>query len=363
MKLTVLALLLLTLVAIEGEKHSLKYIYTALSLPSKTTIPEFTAMGLLDHRQLDYFDNKNRTKVPRKPWMLRELGQEYFDKGTESRLNKMQWFKVNLDILMKRMLQNNTDAHILQWQHGCEVDLQPGGKDTYIRGIDRYSYDGHDFLDYDVVHDVWVSTLDAAKLTKDKWNQVKELISYTDGYLKTECMSWLKRFREFEDKEPRTDKPELHIFSKKSRSAKTHVLTCLATGLPSKNIRLVIRRDNRVLDQDDGLKMIAMLPNQDETYQQRIYVELLRSDKASYSCHVPKLNLSKIWGPGSTTGSKDSGAGGSTASLGSDSNSSDSGNDSPDSSAGSEDGRTPRPSTGSKDSGDGGSTGSEVSFG
>ncbi|KAM8884816.1 popy class I histocompatibility antigen, alpha chain E-like [Synchiropus picturatus] len=277
------------------EKRTLKYIYTALSLPSKTQIPEFTAMGLLDHMQLDYFDNRNMTKLPRKPWMLRELGQEYFDKGTQSRRNKMQWFKVNLDILMKRMHQNNTDLHVLQWEHGCEADLQPDGTVHFMRGIDRYSYDGHNFLDYDALNDVWVSTLDAAKLTKDKWNQVKELISYTDGYLKTECMSWLKKFSDFEAKEPRTDKPELYIFSKKSVFARNHVLTCLATGLPSKNVHLEMRRNNRVLDQTDGLNTLQLSPNHDETFQQRSYVELLRSDNASFSCHVPKLNLHKTW--------------------------------------------------------------------
>ncbi|KAM8884363.1 popy class I histocompatibility antigen, alpha chain E-like isoform 3-T3 [Synchiropus picturatus] len=295
MKLSVLALLLFTVGAVNGEKRTLKYIYTAFSLPSKTQIPEFTAMGLLDHMQLDYFDNRNMTKLPRKPWMLRELGQEYFDKGTQSRRNKMQWFKVNLDILMKRMHQNNTDLHVLQWEHGCEVDQQPDGMIRFMRGIDRYSYDGHNFLDYDALNDVWVSTLDAAKLTKDKWNQVKELISYTDGYLKTECMSWLKKFSDFEAKEPRTDKPELYIFSKKSVIAQNHVLTCLATGLPSKNVHLEIRRNNRVLDQTDGLNTSQLSPNHDETFQQRSYVELLRSDKASYSCHVSKFNLQKTW--------------------------------------------------------------------
>ncbi|XP_053717585.1 patr class I histocompatibility antigen, B-1 alpha chain-like [Synchiropus splendidus] len=298
-KVSVFVLLFAAITIANGENRTLKYIYTALSLPSKTQIPEFTAMGLLDHMQLDYFDSKIMTKLPRKPWMLRELGQEYFDKGTQSRRNKMQWFKVNLDILMKRMHQNNTDIHVLQWEHGCEADQQPNGTIHFMRGIDRYSYDGHDFLDYDMWNDVWVSTLDAAKLTKDKWNQVKELISYTDGYLKTECMSWLKKFSDFEAKERakenRTDKPELYIFSKKSVIARNHVLTCLATGLPSKNVHLEMRRNNRVLDQTDGLNTLQLSPNHDETFQQRSYVELLRSDKASFSCHVPKLNLSKTW--------------------------------------------------------------------
>ncbi|MED6295515.1 hypothetical protein CHARACLAT_032643, partial [Characodon lateralis] len=69
---------------------------------------EFTAMGLLDNRMIDYFDSDNQEKVPKQDWMRKHLEKEYWEKGTQSRKSKQQWFKVNIDILMKRMRQNDT---------------------------------------------------------------------------------------------------------------------------------------------------------------------------------------------------------------------------------------------------------------
>uniref|UniRef100_A0A3B5LSC3 MHC class I-like antigen recognition-like domain-containing protein n=1 Tax=Xiphophorus couchianus TaxID=32473 RepID=A0A3B5LSC3_9TELE len=73
------------------EKHSLTYIYTAFSksvdLPG---LHEFTAMGLLDNRMIDYYDSENQIKVPKQDWMEEHLEQEYWEKGTQSRKSKHQ---------------------------------------------------------------------------------------------------------------------------------------------------------------------------------------------------------------------------------------------------------------------------------
>lgn len=91
-----------------SERHSLTYIYTAFSKP--VTVPgihEFTAMGLMDDHVIDYFDSKTKKKEPRQTWMNKE-DKKYWDKGSQSRKSKQQWFKVNIDILMKRLRQNDT---------------------------------------------------------------------------------------------------------------------------------------------------------------------------------------------------------------------------------------------------------------
>lgn len=64
-------------------------------------------MGLLDDHVIDYFDSETKKKVPRQTWM-KELDQKYWDKGSQSRQSKQQWFKVNINILMERMRQNDT---------------------------------------------------------------------------------------------------------------------------------------------------------------------------------------------------------------------------------------------------------------
>ena len=78
------------------------------------------------------------------------------------------------------------------------------------------------------------------------------------------------------------------------------MLTCLATGFYPKDIILEIKRDGRVLTKEDGLLTSGVRPNEDDTYQRRDSVEILRSDVASYRCEVTHRATSvyeeRIWG-------------------------------------------------------------------
>uniref|UniRef100_A0A3B3SMN4 MHC class I-like antigen recognition-like domain-containing protein n=1 Tax=Paramormyrops kingsleyae TaxID=1676925 RepID=A0A3B3SMN4_9TELE len=71
--------------------HTLEYIYTALSKPVEVPgVYEFTAMGILDNEQIDYYNSKNKTKIPRQMWMSERLDDNYWEKGTSSRKSKEQ---------------------------------------------------------------------------------------------------------------------------------------------------------------------------------------------------------------------------------------------------------------------------------
>ncbi|RXN13004.1 H-2 class I histocompatibility Q10 alpha chain-like protein [Labeo rohita] len=92
-----------------AEKHSLYYIYMALSKPVDLPgIYQFTAMGLLDDRQIDYYNSKDQRKIPKQDWIKEKMQQDYWEKSTQSRKSKEQWFNVNIDILMKRMGHNES---------------------------------------------------------------------------------------------------------------------------------------------------------------------------------------------------------------------------------------------------------------
>lgn len=71
-------------------------------------IHEFTAMGLLDDRQIDYYDSEKQKKIPKQHWMEAKMQKDYWDKGTQSRKSKEQWFNVNVKILMDRMRNNDS---------------------------------------------------------------------------------------------------------------------------------------------------------------------------------------------------------------------------------------------------------------
>uniref|UniRef100_A0A3B1JST4 MHC class I-like antigen recognition-like domain-containing protein n=1 Tax=Astyanax mexicanus TaxID=7994 RepID=A0A3B1JST4_ASTMX len=76
----------------------------------------------MDGREIDYYNSKEQKKIHKQSWMMEKNQLDYWEKGTQSRKSKEQWFKVNVEILMKRMNHSNQDLHVLQWRHGCEID-------------------------------------------------------------------------------------------------------------------------------------------------------------------------------------------------------------------------------------------------
>ncbi|XP_056263324.1 H-2 class I histocompatibility antigen, L-D alpha chain-like [Pseudoliparis swirei] len=272
----------------ELERHSLSYIYTAFSKPvGLPGFHEFTAMGLLDHRMIDYYDSDSKVKVPKQPWMKERLLDDYWEKGTQSRQSKHQWFTVNIDILKTRMRQNDSDLHVLQWRHGCEGVRQPDGTLKFTRGIDMYSYDGNDFLSFDDKHSVWVAPVAAALQTKRKWDEVQVLKEYTKGYLENECMDWMDKFVNYQ--QPLLEQaiaPKLFVFTRNTKVDAIVALSCMATGFYPKYIVLRIKRNKRVLTPEDGLVSTGTRPNGDDTFQRRDTVEILRTDESTYTCEV-----------------------------------------------------------------------------
>uniref|UniRef100_A0A3P9DPN9 Ig-like domain-containing protein n=1 Tax=Maylandia zebra TaxID=106582 RepID=A0A3P9DPN9_9CICH len=155
--------------------------------------------------------------------------------------------------------------------HGCEGETQPDGTLRFVRGVDMYAYDGDDFLSFDDKYGVWVTAIQEAELTKRKWDSVQVLKEYTKGYLENECIDWLTP-------------PEVFVFAKKAKVETNLILTCLATGFYPKDIIVRIRRNGRVLTADDGLTSSGVLPNDDETFQRRDHVEILKSDLSKFTC-------------------------------------------------------------------------------
>ncbi|XP_024256647.1 class I histocompatibility antigen, F10 alpha chain-like [Oncorhynchus tshawytscha] len=293
MYFVVVLLLFGTLSTVNSETLSLNYIYTALSKPVELPgIHEFTAMGLMNNRQIDYYDSVDKKKIPKQDWMREKLPADYWEKGTQSRKSKEQWFKVNVDILMNRMRHNNTGVHILQWRHGCEIDKQPDGTLKFIKGTDQYSYDGDDFLAFDDATMQWVAPVDQALPTKRKWDGVQILNQYTKGYLEKECVDWLSKFMTYEDKEAnKHSPPKVYAFAKKAKTAGHIRLTCMATGFYPKDVIMHIKKNGVQLTKQDGVQSDGVLPNDEESYQIRMSVQIPEADKETYECFVNHRTL------------------------------------------------------------------------
>uniref|UniRef100_I3JBY4 Ig-like domain-containing protein n=1 Tax=Oreochromis niloticus TaxID=8128 RepID=I3JBY4_ORENI len=281
--------------------HSLHYIYTSLSKPvGLPGIQEFTAMGLLDDRMIDYFDSENQAKVPKQEWMTECLPAHYWDKGTQSRKSKQQWFNISMGILMERMRHSESAPHVLQWMIGCEGQRQPDGTLRFVRGMWMYAYHGIDFLYFDNKTRDWVAPIQEAEPTKRKWDSVQGLKEYTKEYLENDCIDWLSKFVYHEQQQlKKAPPPEVYVFAKKAKVESNLILTCLATGFYPKDIIVKIRRNGRVLTADDGLTSSGVLPNNDETFQRRDHVEILKSDPSEFSCEViheaTGVDVAKTW--------------------------------------------------------------------
>uniref|UniRef100_A0A8B9HWT6 Ig-like domain-containing protein n=1 Tax=Astyanax mexicanus TaxID=7994 RepID=A0A8B9HWT6_ASTMX len=291
---TAVCVFLLTTIVLStlGERHSLYYIYSALnkdvSLPG---IYEFTALGLLDGREIDYYNSKEQKKIPKQSWMMEKMQEDYWEKGTQSRKSKEQWFKVSLETVMQRMNHSNTDLHVLQWRHGCEID-ESNGEVKFLRGISEYGYDGSDFLSFDRQTMTWIAQVPAAVITKMKWDNVAILTQYTKGYLEKECVDWLTKFLKFRKESQQKDAPlDVQVFAKPSVSDSSKLtLTCLATGFYPKDATVIWRRSSSPLS-EDLITSSAVRPNDDGTYQLRKSVEILGAEKDQYECYVSHRTL------------------------------------------------------------------------
>ncbi|XP_056153809.1 class I histocompatibility antigen, F10 alpha chain-like isoform X2 [Lampris incognitus] len=306
MYLTTVFALLGTFGAASGETHSLSYIYTAFSKPAKPlSIPEFTGIGFLDKKMIDYYDSVQRKKVPKQKWMEERMEPSYWEKGTESRLKKEQWFGVNLGILMKRMRHNNTGLSVLQWQHGCEVEVLPDNSTKFSKGIDSYSYNGDDFISFDGENKRWLTGIPEAQQTTAKWNEVQPLNDYTKNYLETECVKWLEVFLKYGKKAlQQASPPEVYVFTTESKVQTQRVLNCMATGFYPEDVIVQIKRNDYVLTPSEGLKSTGVRPNEDETFQIRLSVEILKTDSSVFECEVihqaSNVHIVKKWDGGVT---------------------------------------------------------------
>nr|AHA37398.1 MHC class I antigen ZJA transcript variant 1 [Danio rerio] len=270
-----------------AEKHSLYFIYTGLSRPVDLPgIYEFSAMGLLDDRQIDSYNSEEQRNIPKQQWMKEKMQEDYWENRTQSRKEKQLWFYDNVHLLIDRNRQSTSVLHVLQWRHGCEVEKQ-GNEHSFNKSIDEYGYDGEDFLYYDDAESRWVAPVEEALPTKRKWDNLPILNQYTKDYLEKECVDWLNKFREYADEELRkASPPDVFKLTRKSTKDETKLkLTCLATGFYPNDVMLNIRRYRVYLPEQETIST-GVRPNHDQTFQLSKSVEIKEDQIDNYDCSV-----------------------------------------------------------------------------
>ncbi|KAL1279471.1 hypothetical protein QQF64_026144 [Cirrhinus molitorella] len=159
-------------------------------------------MGLLDGRQIDYYNSKDQRLISKQKWMQENMPEDYWEIGTLSRKSKEQWFHKNIGILIEPMRRNESDLHVLQMITGCEV-TQQGDKVKFSGGFREYGYDGKGFLSFDITSSRWLAPVYEALSTKREWDDMTAQNWKLKAYIEIVCVSLLEIFIEYADAELR----------------------------------------------------------------------------------------------------------------------------------------------------------------
>ncbi|XP_053530362.1 BOLA class I histocompatibility antigen, alpha chain BL3-6 [Ictalurus punctatus] len=265
--------------------HSLQYCYTAVT--PGINFPEFTEVGILDGKQIEYYDSIKMKKISKTEWIEKINADvtNYWNSETQRAQGTQETFKTNMAIAMQRFNQT-TGVHTVQLMYGCECD-----DEMTTRGYFQYGYDGEDFISFDMKAKTWTATNDEAVITKHKWDPNNGYNDYWKNYLEKECIDWLKKYVSY-DRETLKSKvrPEASVFQKHSPFPE---LVCHATGFFPKTVNITWQKDGEELFEDVELR--ETVPNQDGTFQKRSILTVSAEDlqKHTYTCVIQHSSLEK----------------------------------------------------------------------
>ncbi|XP_060738734.1 H-2 class I histocompatibility antigen, Q9 alpha chain-like isoform X2 [Tachysurus vachellii] len=263
--------------------HSMQYFYTAVT--PGINFPEFTIVGLVDGGQFVYYDSKIGKMIPKTEWIQKNEGEDYWNSQTQNLQGHQETFKVNVATAMQRFNQT-TGVHTVQMMYGCELD-----DDGTVRGYTQYSYDGEDFISFDLKTLTWTAAKPQAVITKNKWDNDPGATVGEKNYLENICIEWLKKYVSYgRETLERKVRPETSLFQKEASSPE---VVCHATGFFPKAVMISWRKDGEDVHEDVELR--ETLPNQDGSFQKRSILKVPAEElqKHTYTCVIQHSSLEK----------------------------------------------------------------------
>ncbi|KAJ8000115.1 hypothetical protein DPEC_G00201500 [Dallia pectoralis] len=263
---------------VSAVNHSLKHFVTGVSV--NTNIPEFTAVGLLDHFPLAYFDSNTKTVVPRSEWINANVS-DYWDKHNQLAVDARQYFKNKMPVLKKLFNQSMpTGAHVLQVILGCGLDDQTGVTGVFF----QLGYDGEDFLLLNQTTWAWIALKPQAVSTKLKWDTDEVDNEFWKYYLTQECINFLKKFLDYgRSSLMRTAVPPSVSLLQKTPSSP---VTCHATGFYPNRVNVTWKKDGQ--ERHEDVEIRETLPNDDGTFQKSVHLTVKPEEwkNHKYQCVV-----------------------------------------------------------------------------
>ncbi|XP_053159148.1 major histocompatibility complex class I-related gene protein-like [Hemicordylus capensis] len=259
--------------------HSLRYFYTGVSSPGHG-IPEFMAAGYVDDQLFTFYNSSVGSVESRATWAEEAIGEHYWDAiivGTQQR------FHMDLRVLEDRY--NHTGgSHTLQLLCGCELHA-----DGSIGAFWQHSYDGEDFLGFDMNTFTYVAPVRQAAITQRKWNSKEKVLLQRDrAYLRDICIEWLRKYVEHGAETLRKREPWVHLSERPTPDGGIH-LSCQVYGFYPQEISVGWLRNGAILPKE----MLAwgVVPSGNGTYQTRVVIEVDPSASDQYECAVKHESL------------------------------------------------------------------------
>ncbi|NWY66690.1 HA1F protein, partial [Erithacus rubecula] len=262
--------------------HSLRYLHVRVSEPSPG-IPQFVSIGYLDGIPFTRYDSERGRVEPLTQWIKDGAEPEYWDEQTQISVRNQHMDARNLNNLRNRYNQSR-GFHTWLLVYGC--DLLSNGS---IRGSSRYSYDGRDFLSFDLESRRFVAATSAAEVTRRRWEDENVAEDYTN-YLEHICPEWLQKYVRYGQKElDRKDPPDVHVSGKEEHGML--ILSCHAYGFYPKAIAVNWMKGDEIRDQET--EWGGVVPNSDGTFHTWARIEARPEEREQYRCRVEHPGMSE----------------------------------------------------------------------
>ncbi|KAM9834292.1 class I histocompatibility antigen, F10 alpha chain-like isoform 2-T2 [Syngnathus typhle] len=255
--------------------HTLNYFVTGSQVAK---LPEYWEAAYVDGVQILHFDSNHRKAKAKQDWVdkITQDDPHYWERETAGSIQNEQVFKVNIEILNKRFNQTG-GVHMFQVMVGCEWNDETGEVD----GWRHLSYDGEDFISFELKTMRWIAAHPQASITKLKWDQEDGYNQVLKNHL-TEVLPFLLKKHVSNGREflTRTELPTVSLLQKTPSSP----VTCHATGFYPRTSDLFWRKDGQEIHED--VEMGETLPNHDGTFQTTadLKVELTPAAEGRYEC-------------------------------------------------------------------------------
>ncbi|KAM6472392.1 class I histocompatibility antigen, F10 alpha chain-like isoform 2-T2 [Liasis olivaceus] len=263
----------------DSSPHLIRVCYTSVT-EAGPGLPHFSAMGYVDDQLIAHYESHTRKLHPRVSWMntLEEEDPEFCERYTRILQKDEKDFQKNVWMLQRRYNQSG-GFHIVQMTIFCKV-----WEDGSRSGHWQYSYDGRDFLGFDMKTLAWTAADKAAQVTKRSWETETAILQRFKGYLESTCTELLQKDNRYGLGQFSRKVPPVVTVSSKRKTKDTETLICQAYGFYPKELNATWRRDGEILEHETLRGFPA--PNSDETFYTWLSIQVDPKEKHQYQCHV-----------------------------------------------------------------------------